>query len=302
MQIETIEKIAMIVFIVAISIFNIHYGMIAFIIIVIYIYISPLFYKPGSVHHFSDVEYALMRTPPPQNTRFLDGIDVIYWINLDRSPDRRKYMEGLFTNPVFDGIPNERIKAADGKLPATVYEKLRLKYKQKNDYEYACLLSHLETVQKFSQTNKPIALITEDDITLDFQKYWRKTVRDIISQAPSNWEIIQLCYITVNANPLEFELYEHNTRNKCVSAAAYLIKNSAAKKLINRIYSNGKYTIEPQINHHADCFLFANLRTYTYKFPMFMYKKQNTSLLHPEDLIEHEVSRRKIEKMYTMLE
>ena len=300
LQDEIWEKIVIFLLIISTSIYNAYYGAVVFIIAIIYIYISP--FQKDEPHSFSDVEYALMRTHPPPNTDFLDGIDIIYWINLDRSPDRRKYMETLFTNPVFRNIPNERIKASDGKLPATVYEKLRLQYKQKNDYEYACLLSHLETVHKFSQTNHPIALIAEDDITLDFQKYWRKSVREIVAQAPANWEIIQLCYICVHANPLQFDLYEPNMRNKCVSAAAYVIKNSAAKKIMTTIYVGGKYTIDPTINHHADCFLFAKLKTYTYKFPLFMYKKQNTSLLHPEDLAEHEYSRRKIEDMYAMLE
>jgi len=294
------ENAVIFILILSTSFLNIYCGFVVFLIAMIYIYITPFTHEDP--HRFSDVEYALARTQPSENTPFLDGIDVIYWINLDRSPDRRKYMESLFTHPIFLNISHERIKAADGKLPATVYEKLRLQYKQKNDYEYACLLSHLETVNKFSQTNRPIALITEDDITLDFQKYWRKTVREIVEQAPANWEIIQLCYICVHADPLQFDLYEHNIRNKCVSAAAYLIKNSAAKKLMANIYSGGKYTIDPTINHHADCFLFANLRTYTYKFPMFTYKKQNTSLLHPEDLVEHEASRRKIEHMYSILD
>ena len=44
----------------------------------------------------------------------LNGIDIIYWINLDRSKERRKHMETVLKDPVFDGIKNERIKAIDG--------------------------------------------------------------------------------------------------------------------------------------------------------------------------------------------
>ena len=32
-------------------------------------------------------------------TDYLDGIDVIYWINLDRSTDRRQRMQQLFEAP-----------------------------------------------------------------------------------------------------------------------------------------------------------------------------------------------------------
>jgi GR25 family glycosyltransferase involved in LPS biosynthesis len=163
------------------------------------------------------------------------------------------------------------------------------------------MLSHLETIRKFANTNLDIALIMEDDLTLEFKPYWRKSIQEIMDDAPSDWEIIQLCYITVNYKPEKFNLYERNLNNKCVSAAAYLIKNSAARKLMDDIYYNGKYTLEHYIIHHADCYLFKKLITYTYKYPMFIYKTKNDSLLHPEDLMEHEFSKKKIENMYNQI-
>ena len=39
-------------------------------------------------------------------TSFMDGIDIIYWINLDRSPERRESMEKMFEDEVFSEIPN----------------------------------------------------------------------------------------------------------------------------------------------------------------------------------------------------
>ena len=245
-------------------------------------------------------DYFIINNPRP-NFDYMDGVDIIYWINLDRSTDRRKNMTQLFQDPVFQNVQVQRVTAADGLIPKQVYPKLNLMNKQKNDYEYACMLSHLETVRRFSNTNLDIALIMEDDITLEYKKYWRKSVREIIDNAPPDWEIIQLCYITVNYKPEMFNLYEPNHRNKCVSAAAYLIKNSAARKLINGIYSNGKYSLEHYIIHHADCYLFTKLKTYAYKYPLFIYKTNNDSLLHPEDLMEHEYSKMKIENMYNQL-
>jgi len=46
---------------------------------------------------------------------YLDGIDVIYYINLDRSVDRRNHMERIFENSVFDDIKVVRFPAYDGK-------------------------------------------------------------------------------------------------------------------------------------------------------------------------------------------
>ena len=231
------------------------------------------------------------------NNNYLDGIDIIYWINLNRSSDRRKEMMNIFQDSAFNNIPNERVSAVDGMNPKLVYPKLNIAYKQKNDYEYACTLSHLDTIRTFAQTNYDVALIMEDDITMDFKKYWTKSVSEIMNNAPANWEVIQLCYNT-SFSPERFNLYERNINNKCVCAAAYLIKNSAANNLIGSIYTNRKYNLEKHINHHADCYIFAKCITYTYKYPYFIYKTNNTSLLHPEDLMGHELSKSKIINMY----
>ena len=241
--------------------------------------------------------------PPKPNIKYMDGIDVIYWINLDRSTDRRIHMNTIFQDAAFKNSHIERISAVDGKNPNIVYPKLNFMYKQKNDYEYACILSHLETIRRFSRSNHDVALIMEDDITLDFKPYWRKSVREIMENAPADWEVIQLCYI-INGNqtnPKKFNLYQRNIRNNCVSAAAYLIKKQAAKKLVNDIYMDGKYNLEHYIIHHADCYIFSKLVTYTYKYPYFIYKSNNGSLLHPEDLNHHEKSKLKVIEMYNSL-
>lgn len=251
---------------------------------------------------YTQYEQDIMNPPNP-NTKYMDGIDVIYWINLDRSTDRRKQMEAIFRDPVFQTTQIERISAVDGRNPTTVYPKLNFMYKQKNDYEYACMLSHLETIHRFSRTNYDVALIMEDDITLELKSYWRKSVREIIENAPSDWEVIQLCYI-INGNqtnPNQFKLYQRNIRNTCVSAAAYLINNKTAKKIINDIYIDGKYNLEHYLIHHADCYIFSKSITYTYKYPYFIYKSNNDSLLHPEDLNHHERSKRKVIEMYKNL-
>jgi GR25 family glycosyltransferase involved in LPS biosynthesis len=244
-------------------------------------------------------EYEIMNKPR-ENIKYMDGVDIIYWINLDRSTERRSTMTRVFQDEVFNNIPIERVSAVDGNNTKAVYPRLSFMYKQKNDYEYACMLSHLDTIRKFSRSDLPVALIMEDDITMEFKKYWRKSVREIMAGAPADWEVIQLCYNTQN-NIKRFDLYERNQFNKTVCAAAYLIKNSAAKRLISSIYKNGKYELESYIIHHADCYIFNKTVTYTYKYPLFIYKTGNDSLLHPQDLKDHEWSKMQIIKMYNNL-
>jgi len=277
-------------------------------IILIIIAISCVIYL-FSLYQYNEKQQITLKIPEDELALFnnntitnncLDGVDIIYWINLDRSKDRYKLMQQMFADNAFDNIPIERVSATDGNYSNKVYSKLNLIQRQKNDYEYACLVSHLETVNKFSQTNYKYAIIMEDDVTLEYKKYWKQSIQQLIDNAPADWEIIQLCYILNNAkhqNPQNMKLYNYNKNNSCVSAAAYLISNTAAKKLMRKIYSDFKYHINPTVNHHADCYLFNMCKTYTYKYPYFIYTSAD-SLLHPEDLPGHILSKQKVTNMY----
>lgn len=232
---------------------------------------------------------------------FLDGIESIYWINLERSKDRQIKMESLFQDPVFFGKPIQRIEAIDGQLD-TVYDKLDIKTRRNTKLEYACLLSHLKAINTFSQSTYETGLIFEDDVTLEFKKYWRYSLREIIKNAPADWEIIQLCYITSGTLQSDYTLnnYERNRYGGIASMAAYIINKKAANKFMNETYDNysEKYKLRDYHTHEADHYLYKCLRTYTYKYPYFIYPTENTSTLHPEDLSSHIRSKMRIERMY----
>lgn len=228
----------------------------------------------------------------------LSGIDVIYWINLERSSDRRDYMNHLLRDDVFSGIPAIRVNAIDGKsTPHMFLNHYKIERQSRcSDVEYACLLSHLETIREFSNTNYEVALILEDDVTLDFQKYWSKTVREVMDTAPRDWEIIQLCYMTEKKNiPSEDYVTTYGTY---FSAAAYIVKRPAAKRLISELYDGRRYRLDNVSRHVADEYIYKKLRTYTYRYPFFIYKANNTTtLMHNNSLAFHESSRRDIEEV-----
>jgi len=46
--------------------------------------------------------------------------------------------------------------------------------RQRTDNEYAILYSHLNAIRTFSTTNFKNALIFEDDLSLEYKKYWKK--------------------------------------------------------------------------------------------------------------------------------
>jgi GR25 family glycosyltransferase involved in LPS biosynthesis len=225
----------------------------------------------------------------------INGIDIIYWINLDRSKERRTNMEKIFADECFKDVPViQRFSAVDGKKPGIIDKYIRVDDKTINDAEYGCLLSHLEVIREFSQSSYDIALVMEDDVTLDFKKYWKKDLKTIIGKAPADWDIIMLSYISNELPPNEFTLNE----NKYWSTLAYIINNKAAKKLINEIYIDGKYNIETYINNEADQYIYQKVTTYTYRYPLFIYKYNEESTLHQGAIERHNISRNRIEDMY----
>lgn len=226
----------------------------------------------------------------------IDGIDIIYWINLDRSTERRHNMEKIFEDDCFKNVPTiQRFSAVNGKKQGVIDQYIRVDDKTINDAEYGCLLSHLEVIRELSQSPHDIAMVMEDDVTLDFKKYWKKDLKTIISRAPSNWDIIMLSYISNDLPPNEFTLNE----NKYWSTLAYVINKNAAKKLMNEIYKDGKYNIETSINNEADQYIYQKVITYTYRYPLFIYKYNEESTLHQGAIERHNVSRQRIEDMYT---
>ncbi|MDE2016601.1 MAG: glycosyltransferase family 25 protein [Hyphomicrobiales bacterium] len=78
----------------------------------------------------------------------------VYWINLDRRPDRRALME-----PRLAGFDHERVAAVDGASLPTTTGPLSL-------YERACLESHREAWRRFLATDASCACVLEDDLRL----------------------------------------------------------------------------------------------------------------------------------------
>ena len=216
--------------------------------------------------------------------KFMNCIDIIYWINLDRSEDRRENMENILKNI---NIPNKRINAIDGKILSNnyIYDRLKGINRMRTKIEYACLLSHLDTIKIFSNSPYVNALILEDDISLEYTKYWNKSLCDIIKNAPTDWEIIMLNYISTEKI---IKLYTPNIDGKISSCQAYIINKKAAQKLINKILLfNNKYTLNKNFTHTADDYIYSSLKTYFYKYPYFTYSIENDSTIHDWHLDYH---------------
>ena len=176
----------------------------------------------------------------------LNGVDCIIWINLDRSTDRATRMKQMFEDDSFANIPIIRFSAIDGKNPTIVTEKIEEIHHPKKILEYACLLSHIETIRYFlEKTSYNNVLILEDDATLEFKPYWTKSVKEILDNAPSGWDSVILGYMSnqLPPNTYTFNKYEYSNV-KYWSTIAYVVNRKGAQKYIDAILlENGKYRI-----------------------------------------------------------
>jgi len=238
---------------------------------------------------------------------FEDKNIFIYWINLDRSEDRRKKMKKMLETI---NIPNERIVAIDGKNEK-MYEMIDTNQYNSTDSEYGCLMSHLESIRTFKDSEYSVGLILEDDCTLELKKYWDKPldekINEIIEKAPKDWEIIMLCYI-VNNHPLN----DWTNKNEFIpygpgiySTLSYLINKKGAKKLIDTCdssdhfscYKDNVYMLNTNTDHKSDHYIFKNTITYCYKYPLFIYENED-STIHSDHLNFHKENKERIIKNY----
>jgi hypothetical protein len=221
----------------------------------------------------------------------INNIDVIYWINLEKSLYRRSKMTQILNN--FHNIQNIRINAYDGSNEENIKEKyfyctsnIYPKYSNK---EYAILLSHLTAIETYLNTDSNnnkygIALICEDDLSLDFINYWNIDIKTLVENAPVDWDILMLGYFSLNIN--RKKLYEK--WNNEWSAISYLIKYENIHK-INNLKINNKWICNENDLMVSDNYIFSKLNTYVYKYPFFTFPNNNNSTLHHDHLDYHKI-------------
>ncbi len=153
----------------------------------------------------------------------------IYYINLDRSKDRRVNMEKQFKKFKTKAT---RIKAFDA---AKDLSKVKIDKSWKctftTDTEYACTLSHLSAISRAYKNNDDVALIMEDDM-----KILRLPTNKLLSVAPADWDIIQLSASGISTsklykNPSKYFVPWHHFY---INTGGYLINR---RGMINLLYA-----------------------------------------------------------------
>ena len=221
----------------------------------------------------------------------INGIEHILWINLDRSIDRKNYMNNIL-NQI--SIPNTRISAVDGKKLEN-YQFQNLKYTHKlSDSEKACSLSHIKAINYIKNKNFEgnYFMICEDDISFDNLQYFKKNIKTIIEEAPE-FDILLIHKIHDKELKNNYENWKDSfieSKLKHIGgAASYIISRKGIDKLckiaINFIDSN-LFIFDDKELHVSDIYLYKHLDTYVYKYN-YITTLTEESTIHNDHLNTH---------------
>lgn len=238
-----------------------------------------------------------------------------YWINMERSLDRRKFMESQFFKY---GIENYRISA---ETPETIkaHDYTIIRNADSMDCttpeEIACILSHLKAIQQGyddgcvgdgggETDSDSYFCVLEDDITLlniDFGKivnYINKK-KEGVGDVADDVEVLQLY---TSSHPVVIQLYNEcflkngDGSNVIVKRAEsypgavyYLVSRKAARKILDAyVVSKNKYDLSYSSWTAADNIIYAPVSSYVITYPVAITDIAFGSTLHPEHLPNHE--------------
>jgi len=200
----------------------------------------------------------------------INGIDLIVWINMNRSTDR--YMRMMNILSVLS-VKSMRIEAIDGR---------EHKYNEKiNDAEMACLCSHIKAIYEVSKMEGQYFLILEDDIALDNIFLIDNDLKTIIEKCPS-FGILMLEKKTT--------IHIHNDyaawKNGIFSTAAYVISRKGIDDVLKYVNMES-YTFNIPIDV-ADRFIYNCTKTFYYKYN-FINTLDIDSTIHDNQLSGHKI-------------
>jgi len=221
-----------------------------------------------------------------------------FWINIDKSTDRKEFMENQFKKY---NIENYRVSAITPddfedvlvhKPPFFCGNPECLAINAKNcKYEFACTCSHIKACVEALKHDDDYFMIIEDDIIIPFELDFDK----IINELPFDADIFQMLVLySPSINALYDKLYKNNIKYIkyqpiLPSTGMYLISRRGAQRLIN-LYMNqdDKYDFSSFNSVKvADMILYSSVTTYVSTIPLCYPHIQLESEIHPDHINEH---------------
>ena len=174
----------------------------------------------------------------------------LLYINLERSADRRLYMEQQFAQT---DITPVRVDAVDYMIPGKLENILKIPQKHNTERKFlAILASHLSAIHTAYKMNVENVIISEDDVDYSFFIREYDTLYPMLDHESSKCDLIQLH----SSSPQAIEkLYKPNIRKppRCITknldnitfwgATSYLINISGISKIM-KLYNKKKKRFE----------------------------------------------------------
>lgn len=209
----------------------------------------------------------------------LKNIPPIYYINLDDQENRRRCMEEQFNYWEIENYT--RISAYDGRN-SDLSEILKGTYPgQMTSGEIGCTCSHLRAIKEwYENSDTPYALFMEDDVDINIARFWNFTFSEFLARIPYAWDCVQLAIISTG----DITVPIHTRFVNSFSTACYMITRRYAEKLIELHVRDSQYKLDNDVRPRAtadDLIYNAGL---TYACPLFLYKMDLGSTIHPEHL------------------
>lgn len=194
-----------------------------------------------------------------------------YYINLDRSIDRREALEKEIALYEVENI--HRFKAIDGRDIKDIHQGEIEGVHYVNDYsnctkyQLAVTLSHLECIHRAGEKGIFPFIILEDDVRFTLMPHWKKNIDEIISELPEDCDILNL--VSIGSENTNKEFLQGNM--SC--ALASLITKKGYINLINLFFDNTICSLKKNLkldNINIDSSIRMELKTYHYNPVLFL--------------------------------
>jgi len=209
----------------------------------------------------------------------LKNLPPVYYLNLDGQPERAQYMEEQFKYWEIENYT--RISAYDGRED-DLSDIIKGKYPEDmTSGEIGCTTSHLKAIKHwYETTDTSCAIFMEDDVDLQTVKFWNFSWKDFYSKVPYDYDVIQLAIICTGN--LHVRLHKRFIND--FSTAAYMISRHHAEKLLKFHVRDDKYKLDQGVRPRAvaDDLIYNSGNTYA--IPLFLYRIELGSSIHPEHI------------------
>jgi GR25 family glycosyltransferase involved in LPS biosynthesis len=207
----------------------------------------------------------------------LEGFGPIFYLNLDRKPDRKAFIETQFDHW---GITNyERISAYDGTASDLSEHLIGCYPTNVTSQEIGCLTSHLKAIKHWLDNyDTPYAVFMEDDCIIDNAKYWNFTWKEFIAHAPIGWDCIQLAIICTG----DIHVVIHNRFVNDFSTCCYVITRRYGQKLVDLFCKGDKFKLDQNVKPRivSDDLIYNT--GLTFATPLFLYNVHLGSDIHED--------------------